>query len=46
MLYEEKPVASMWVVALHYLLCNRTQPYLVTLLSTGSGHFRAKPFSL
>jgi hypothetical protein len=34
----------MWVVLLHYLLCNRTHPYPVTLLSTGSGHFRSKPF--
>jgi len=36
----------MWVFALHYLLCNRTQPYSVTLLPTGSGHFRAKHFPL
>ena len=27
---------------LHYLLCNRTHPYSVTLLTTGSGYFRAK----
>jgi len=43
--YPHQPLASMWVIALHYLLCNRTHPYPVTLLSTGSGHFRAKPFS-
>jgi hypothetical protein len=41
-----QPLASMWVVALHYLLCIRTHPYSFTLLSTGSGHFRAKTFSL
>jgi hypothetical protein len=38
------PVASMWDITLHYLLCNRTHPYPVTLLPTGSGYFRAKPF--
>jgi hypothetical protein len=27
----------------HYLLCNRTHPYPVTLLPTGLGYFRAKP---
>jgi len=42
--FPYQPRASMWVVALHYLLCNRTHPYPVTLLSTGSGHFWAKPF--
>jgi len=36
-------LASMWVL-LSYLLCNLTDPYPVTLLSTGSGHFWAKPF--
>ena len=35
--------ASMWVVTLDYLLCNRTNPYSVTLLTTGSGYFWAKP---
>jgi hypothetical protein len=44
--YPHQPRASMWVFALHYLLCNRTHPYPVTLLSTGSDHFRTKPFSL
>jgi hypothetical protein len=29
-----------------YLLCNRIHPYPVTLHPTGSGYFRAKPFSL
>ena len=42
--YTYQPLASMWIIALHYLLCNRTHPYPVTHLSTGSGHFRAKPF--
>jgi hypothetical protein len=28
---------------LHYLLCNRTYPYSVTLLAIGSGYFRVKP---
>jgi len=42
--YPHQPLASMWVVALHYLLCNRTHPYPVTLLSTFSGHFWAKRF--
>jgi len=28
---------------LHYLLCNRTHPYSVTLLTIGAGYFRAKP---
>jgi hypothetical protein len=37
------PVASMWVLALHYLLCNQIHPYPVTLLSTGSDHFWKKP---
>jgi len=37
------PLASMWVVTLHYLLCNRTHPYSVTLRPIGSGYFRAKP---
>jgi hypothetical protein len=36
------PAASMCVVTLHYLLCNRTHPYTVTLLSIGSGYFRVK----
>jgi hypothetical protein len=27
----------------HYLLCNQTHPYLVTLLPVGSGYFWAKP---
>ena len=36
-------VASMWVITLHYLLCNQTHPYPVTLLPIGSGYFRAKP---
>jgi hypothetical protein len=30
-------------VPLHYLLCNRTHPYSVTLLTIGAGYFRAKP---
>jgi len=34
--------SSMWVVTLHYLLCNRTHPYSVTLLTIGSGYFQAK----
>jgi len=38
------PAASMWVVTLHYLLCNRTHPYPVTLLPIGSGYFRTKVF--
>jgi len=42
--YPHQPLASMWVIALHYLLCNQTHPYPVTLLSTDSGHFRAKLF--
>jgi hypothetical protein len=42
--FPYQPVASMWVVILHYLLCNRTHPYYVTLLPIGSGQFRAKPF--
>ena len=36
------PTASMWVVTLHYLLCNRTHPYPVTL-HIGSGYFRTRP---
>jgi hypothetical protein len=40
------PVASMWVLILHYLLCNWTHPYPVTLLPVGSGYFQAKPFPL
>jgi hypothetical protein len=28
---------------LHYLLCNRTHPYSVTLLTISAGYFRAKP---
>ena len=40
------PMASMWVVTLHYLLCTRTHPYLSTLLLIGSGYFRASPFPL
>jgi hypothetical protein len=32
------PVASMWVITLHYLLCNRTHPYPLTLLPIGSGY--------
>jgi len=36
-------VASMWVITLHYLLCNQTHPYPVTLLPICSGYFRAKP---
>ena len=28
---------------LHYLLCNRTHPYSVTLLTIGLGYFQAKP---
>jgi len=38
------PAASMWVVTLHYLLCNRTHPYPVTLLSIGSGYSLTKYF--
>ena len=38
------PVASMWVVTLHSLLCNRTHPYPVTLLSIGSGYSLTKYF--
>jgi hypothetical protein len=30
------------LLPLHYLLCNRTYPYSVTLLTIGSGYFRAK----
>jgi hypothetical protein len=41
-----QPLAAMWVVDLHYLLCNRTHLYPVTLLSIGTAHFPAKPFSL
>jgi hypothetical protein len=26
------PAASMWVITPHYLLCNRTHPYTITLL--------------
>jgi len=37
------PLASVRVITLHYLLCNRTHPYPVTLLPIGSGYFRAKP---
>jgi hypothetical protein len=37
------PAASMWVITLHYLLCNRNNPYSVTFLPIGSGYFRAKP---
>ena len=40
------PVASMWVISLHYLLCNRTHPCPVTLLPIGSGYFQAKPFTI
>jgi len=36
----------MWVTTLHYLLCNQTHPYPVTLLPIGSGYFRAKPSPL
>jgi hypothetical protein len=36
--------ASMWVVTLSDLLCNRTYTYPVTLLLIGLGYFRAKPF--
>ena len=38
------PVASVWVVTLHYLLCTLTHPYPVTLPPIGSGYFQAKPF--
>ena len=39
------PVASVWVVTLHYLFCTRIHPYpLIALLPIGSGYFRAKPF--
>ena len=38
------PVASMWVITLHYLLRTQTLPYPVTLLAIGSVYFRAKPF--
>jgi hypothetical protein len=31
------------LLPLHYPLCNRTHPYSITLLTTGSGYFRAKP---
>jgi hypothetical protein len=34
--------ASAGVVTLHYLLCNGTHPYPITLLLIGSGYFRAK----
>jgi len=37
------PPASMSVITLHYLFCNGTHPYPVTLLPIGSGYFRAKP---
>ena len=40
------PMASMWVVTLHYLLCTRTYPYPVTLLPIGSGYFQAKSFPI
>jgi hypothetical protein len=37
------PTASMRVITLHYLLCNWTHPYLVTL---HPGYFWAKPFPI
>jgi hypothetical protein len=37
------PAAFMQVITHHYLLCNRTHPYRITVLPTGSGYFRAKP---
>jgi len=40
------PVASMWVITLHNLLCTQTHPYPVTLLPIGSGYFRATPFPI
>jgi hypothetical protein len=40
------PVASMWDITLHYLLCNWTHPYPVTLLPTGSGYFQTKPLPI
>jgi hypothetical protein len=40
------PMAFMWVVNLHYLLCYQTHPYPVTLLPIGSGYFQAKPFPM
>jgi len=37
-----RPRPPCWVVTpFHYLLCNRTHPYPVTLLPIGSGYFRA-----
>jgi hypothetical protein len=38
------PVASIWVVTLHNLVCTQTRPCPVNLLPIGSGYFRAKPF--
>jgi hypothetical protein len=35
--------ASTWVITLHYLLCNWTHPYPITLLLIGWGYFQAKP---
>jgi hypothetical protein len=39
------PLASMRVITLHYLLCNQTHPYPITL-PNGSGYFQAKPSPL
>jgi hypothetical protein len=37
---------QVWIVTHHYLPCNWTHPYPITLLSIGSGYFQTKPSSI
>jgi hypothetical protein len=39
------PAASIWVITLHYMLCNRTHPYPATLLSYWLRLFSSQTFS-
>jgi len=42
--FPYQPLASIWVVALSYLLCNWTHPYPVTLLLLAQAIFEPNPF--
>jgi hypothetical protein len=44
--YSHQPLASMWVVALHYLLRNRAHPYPVTFLLLAQAIFKPGHFFL